>query len=654
MMNSKGVEIEKNRAKQKFYSEERESIVKKIKKNAKFWVVIALIICLISSVGASLVQTDGGNITYHDVTMVTDSGHELDALLLVPDSATTENPAPAIVVSHGWYNNREMQDLNYVEYARRGYVVISISMYGHGDSENLPSGTWWDDENNANGLYDAVKYLSRLPFVDSSRIGVTGHSNGAQACREAVLQDEDNLISAVLLVCNDAVYTVEDTKIAVYGSRRMYDPSKDTFYNMFGSRDVAIVACQYDEFFHSVFQPDGTNSAPRDYIHQNTAQSFLYFGQNPDGMEERQSYTYYHETIDGKDSIRAIFNPAITHPWAHFSKQVVSSSVDFFDQALDAPIKLDSNNQTWQWKAFFNALGLLGFFMFVIYCAIALTETRYFGELAADGEVEPLPAPTGKGKAWYWGGLSICVVFSLIWYSFTYSWCQTNRPAFFNQFAPFYIGLWSFACGLFTLLVLFIYYKCYGKKNGIDLVERGIKMSGRKLWKTIVLSVTVVAASYALVFISDYLFLTDYRLWCFATIRAFSASKFGVIAKYLIFWLVYYIALSIATNGFNFVKIGKKGWGSTAIQMFFVFIGPEIFIAAQYITFFKTGYMLCEQSSIGGSITGIWMYPIVFILPVATFICSKIYRKTKNPYIGGIVMGIIACIIACTNTLTLG
>ena len=35
-----------------------------------------------------------------------------------------------------------MQDLNYVEYARRGYVVISISMYGHGDSEIIPDGTW--------------------------------------------------------------------------------------------------------------------------------------------------------------------------------------------------------------------------------------------------------------------------------------------------------------------------------------------------------------------------------------------------------------------------------------------------------------------------------------------------------------------------------
>ena len=133
----------------------------KKQKSASFWVAIALILCLISSLGASMVQTGGGAIKYHDITMVTDSGHELDALLLVPKNATRENPAPAIVTSHGWYNNREMQDLNYVEYARRGYVVISISMYGHGDSEVIPDGTWWDAENNANGLYDAVKYIAR-------------------------------------------------------------------------------------------------------------------------------------------------------------------------------------------------------------------------------------------------------------------------------------------------------------------------------------------------------------------------------------------------------------------------------------------------------------------------------------------------------------
>ena len=271
-------------------------------KKAKFWLAIALILCLVSSVGASLFQTDFGRIEYHDLTFVTQSGHELDALLLVPENAAIDNPAPAIVVSHGWYNNREMQDLNYVEYARRGFVVLAISMYGHGDSEVIASNTWWDDENNANGLYDGVKYLASLPFVDASRIGVTGHSNGAMACREAVLQDAEGLIAAALLVSNDAVY---------------YDENGN-FYNQFGSRDAAIIACQYDEFFHRV-----NGNPPREYIHQVTAQSFLNFGIDPAEGEVRTANVFYQKEIDGQTAIRGIYNPAITHPWAHFSMDCV-------------------------------------------------------------------------------------------------------------------------------------------------------------------------------------------------------------------------------------------------------------------------------------------------------------------------------------------
>ncbi len=627
----------------------------KKKKDAKFWIAIALVICLISSVGAAIAQSAGGKIQYHDVTLVGDSGHELDALLLIPENATPETPAPAIVCSHGWYNNREMQDLNYVEYARRGFVVMSISMYGHGDSEPLPNGTWWDDENNANGLYDAVKYLTRLNVVDPSRIGITGHSNGAQACREAVFQDDDELIAAVLLVCNDAIYTVENTAIAGTGIRRRYNPYNDTYYNMFGDRDAGIVACKYDEFMHGVMKEDGEGYySPVEYIDHATAQSFLHFGKDPTGLEKRTSYTYYTEAVDGIEAIRAIFDPAITHPWAHFSKGVVENSVEFFDKALDAPIKLAPNDQLWQVKAAFNGLGLVGFMMFAIYLAIALSETKYFAAVKGKGPVEPLPAPTGKGKVWFYGGSIACVIFSLVWYSFTYTWCNNNRPAFLPQFATFYIGLWTLMCGLFMLLVLFVTYKSYSKQNGLDLAKRGVAISGARLWKTILLSLLVAAASYAIVFVSDWLFLTDYRLWCFATLRAFNPEKLSIILRYLPFWLVYYIVLSVATNGFNFMKMGKDGWGSTLLQMFFVFIGPEIYIFAQLIPFFTTGYMLCEISPIGASITAIWMYPIVLILPLAVFVCSKIYRATKNPYIGGIIMAILACTMSVTNTLTLG
>ncbi len=602
----------------------------KKRKSARFWVAVALILCLISSVGASLVQTSGGSIEYHDLTIVTDSGHELDALLLVPENATAETPAPAIVVSHGWYNNREMQDLNYVEYARRGYVVIAISMYGHGDSEVIASNTWWNDENNANGLYDAVKYLSRLPFVDADRIGVTGHSNGALACREAVLQDDEGLIAAALLVSNDAVY---------------YDENGE-FYNMFGSRDAAIVACQYDEFFHRVYSEDGSYSAPRDFLKQVTAQSFLYFGEDPAGLDAREAGVFYTQEIDGEEAIRAIYNPAITHPWAHFSKNVVAFSVNFFNQALGAPIELADSNQIWQWKAAFNAVGVVGFFMFVVFCALAMLDTPYFSSLKSETEVLPRPAFTGKSKRSYWITQIASVLFSIIAYfvAFIVGYAVWQSK-FWSQGSSRIIGLWSLLCGLFTLLML----RVSNKKGSIDKVERGIRIGWAKLGKTIVLAVTVVCASFALVFLSDYLFLTDFRLWCFVTIRAFSANHLTMILRFVPFWLVYYIAMSLAGNCYNYVEMGKKSWVSVALQMFFVFIGPEIMVVVQYITFYSTGYMVLDQLT---GIMGIWLYPILVILPLSSWICHKIYKKTNNPYIGGIIMGIIACTLAVTNTLT--
>ena len=85
--------------------------------------------------------------------------------------------------------------------------------------------------------------------------------------------------------------------------------------------------------------------------------------------------------------------------------------------------------------------------------------------------------------------------------------------------------------------------------------------------------------------------------------------------------------------------------------MFFVFLGPELMIAIQYIKFFTTGYMVLDNIT---GIMGIWLFPIVLILPLAAFACHKIYKRTGNPYIGGIIMGIIACLLTVTNTLTAG
>ena len=268
-------------------------------------------------VGSSLVQISFGKVTIKDLRWETPSGHMLSALLLVPDGATEENPAPAIITSHGWYNNREMQDLNYVEYARRGYVVMSIDMYGHGNSDIVQTTEW---PKRGTGMYDAVELVAALPYVDSSRIGVTGHSNGARAANWSVLEDDRNdeqLISAVLLVANDAMYSSDENE-PIYWKMRT---GEEEYTNRYGNRDVGIIAAQYDEFFFRSNLPDGSHTVPRDYITTEYAQSFLNFGIDPkDGGETRTGNTIYKQEINGKTVSRVIYTPNQIHPWNHFSK----------------------------------------------------------------------------------------------------------------------------------------------------------------------------------------------------------------------------------------------------------------------------------------------------------------------------------------------
>lgn len=601
---------------------------------------IALALLLVSCIGASLVQTDFGSVTIKDLRWETGSGHQMSALLLVPDSATVEDPAPAIVCSHGWLNNREMQDLNYVEYARRGFVVMSIDMYGHGNSEDIANNSWWKPENNANGMYDAVKLMASLPYVDASRIGVTGHSNGALASRTAVLLDNEadtRLIAAALLVSNDAVYTDDET---------------GAYINMFQGRDAGIVACQYDEFFHRVPQADGSYSPPREFIHQSTAQSFLYFGTDPAGQPEREAYTMYREDMDGEDAIRVIYNPPMIHPWAHFSGSVVSNSVEFFNAALGAPHMLPGSNQTWQWKTAFNTLGIVGFFLFLVGFILCMLDTRFFSELKAAEPPVPAVLSGKKGKAWLWGGLVAGTVFSAVMFIVANVVGMVFRPAFFKQMAPFNIALWSALCGLFTLLTIFLSYRFYGRKEGgVDLKAVGVSIGGRRLGKTILLGVAAAAATYFTVFAADYFFKTDFRLWCL-TFKAFPLSKLLEAVKYLPLFLIYYVLNSVANNCFNYVKLGKREWVNTAVVTLFNALSSLVLLAWMYIPFFISGYHPLE--ALGGTILGIWLFPIVVVLAVFAVVSRVIYKATKNPYVAGIAMAIIVTIMSCTNTLTLG
>ena len=58
---------------------------------------IALVPVLISMVGVSLVQTNFGHVNVKEMYWETEAGIGISATLYVPDNASVENPAPAVV-----------------------------------------------------------------------------------------------------------------------------------------------------------------------------------------------------------------------------------------------------------------------------------------------------------------------------------------------------------------------------------------------------------------------------------------------------------------------------------------------------------------------------------------------------------------------------
>jgi pimeloyl-ACP methyl ester carboxylesterase len=603
-----------------------------LRKNS-FWLALSLVLMLLSGIVASLVQTGAGTVAVKDMRWETPSGQMISALMFKPNSVTEDNKAPAIIVSHGWWNNREMQDANYVELARRGYVVVSIDMYGHGNSSYLRN----DDLTlGGTGMYDVVKLVADLPYVESDKIGISGHSNGARAANFSVALDnaaDEQLIDAVFLVDNDPVYTDAD----------------GAYTNIYGSRDVGLVADQYDEFFFRSYSAEGAVlTPPRDYITTPNAQSFLNFGIDPAEGEERTAGEYYTEG----GASRVVYTPAQTHPWGTISKQTVADQIDFWEDAFGAPTPISAETQVWQWKEFFTTLGLIGFGIFLVAFARALLGTRAFAALKLEAP-KAITATSRKGLAWFWGGLAVSALFS----GWSYIWLSQQSimggiafnavPTIFTQGAVFFIATWAALNGVAGLIIMIVSYLLFGKKNGLDLRAAGVFPGWKKFFHGIGLGAVVVAAAFGIVFVLDYFFKSDFRFWVIA-VKAFDADKLWIALLYVPFFLLYFFVNSVAINGFNRFTLRGKEWLNTLVLALANSLAPIVLVVVQYVTFFVTGYTV---DGFGG-IFSIWLFPVIVILAVSAVISRKIYRATGNPYIGGFINAAVVTIISVTNTLT--
>lgn len=257
--------------------------------------------------------------------------------------------------------------------------------------------------------------------------------------------------------------------------------------------------------------------------------------------------------------------------------------------------------------------------------------------------------PKRSGKIWFFGLMLLSILFSGVSYLFVMRNIYSITTDLFPQTASLSIGVWSAACGIFSIFLMAIFYWFYGKKQGLSLHASGVIISLKKVGKTMLLAVMVVACAFGLVFFAEYFFKADFRLWTLA-IKTFQADKVLIALRFLPFFLLYYVMNSVSINCFNYNKIGGE-IGNAIILGLANSIAPIFIVTIQYIGFYNTGRPFFGLTE-GERILAIWLFPVIVILFITAIISRIIYKKTGNPYLAGLINAMVVVMITCSNTFT--
>ena len=345
-------------------------------KVAVIFLIVCILVIFLSSFIASAIQSNGWSIEVTDLrdaenegTAISLTGEETEingkvvsGILFKPKDATADNPLPAVVLTHGYLNNREMQLQNAIELARRGFVVLTVDREGHGNYEN-------SGEQSAmmatSGLYDSVKYLYNMDYVDKDKIGISGHSMGGMTTAMTLLQDMQlGLVSAGLI------------------------QAWSTFMGAGADVDVGMLKAQDDEFFFTTNEgEDGTIS--REYLSTRAAKTFIGNTELEGDVVSGAIYVNGQavETTGGQETegaFRVVYEISGVHPQNHCSVEGANAVVNFFYNAFGTPNGyeyISEGNQVWWVKEAFSLIGMIGFFALIFPLVSLLLTTPVFRSL---------------------------------------------------------------------------------------------------------------------------------------------------------------------------------------------------------------------------------------------------------------------------------
>ena len=555
-----------------------------MKKARTKWAVLLAVFLLTAVLFLSFahrIQTDGGNIAVTEGVIDAYRGENgeqhlgmMTYKLYTPKTATPEHKAPGVLLLHGYQNDRETNAAYAIELARRGVVVLSLDEYGHGFSEpglkergyvnhtvkvnygeesveagtfkqvgstvryrvlmNFSNLTFFNDyyskDDDGNAIWDsscggaaAYAVLATMDIVDSTRLGISGHSMGTWAgwSVAAAFAGTEYEPRATVLQCGELF------RDSVYDTDRIH------FNN------VLLLQAKWDEFsyfrdYKRVVNDDLLTSDLRCEFLGTTADKAAWdttFGSFPDGSARRMELLYTNHRLT-------------TH-----NARGLAVALDWFREAFGAEsmTDLDPADQIAMTKEWLVLLAMFCTLLALVPLTELLLSIPFFTSI-----VQPLPPKAGiKPKGKWWRGAVITMLIA----GFTYPFMtQLGHALLPLPEGIFRMTVGNGFIGWYSLLILVMAVTSWigwrkAKKTetfdgwygmGLGTAETPNKIGWKLLGKSCLLVLCLLGMVYGVTALAEALYLLDLRfIWPF--FKIFTWARLGQFCVYIPLFALFFL-----------------------------------------------------------------------------------------------------------------
>lgn len=606
---------------------------------------------------ASCIERDFGRVTVEQIRIPIVTNNQIEthipAKLYIPVNATSSDPAPAVLLLHGYQNDKDTSAAYALELARRGIVALSMDEFGHGESPLGMRNKGYDlsksgpnrfkmfmsftslNQSGTAGIIDssmggtaAFRWLKTQEYVLPDRIGITGHSLGTWSTYTVAAENPEH--AALVIQCGEPMGPVFASDGSV------------TYKN------VLLLQAKYDEFdYFRDYQPVTENLNQTELRYKTFA-----------GQEGPIQWDATYGDFSAGTARRMEYLNTVHRGVTHHAKGM-AAAMAWFTTALHVETPLAPDNLVFMTRELLAGLALVTALISLMPLFSLLVRCPFFSGIAG-----PLPDRYIAPKKSWWNMTLVSILLSALLYPFVTQLGHGLFPYPENIFKTLMAGGLILWLDFLFVIAFFLFRRWYkkgeGKKHGVTMYDMGVSFDREKtvlnwriIGKTVLLSGILFGYLYVLT-AAGYRFLnTDLRfIWPF--LRPFSNGRFLQFLLYLPFFLLFFLF----NGGIRlFGQMRLKEYSSPAVTQLawwaksvLVMLGGLVLVTLfEYVPFvlgFGTGWAVIGLTLFDGP----FMSALVLIFPqffVLFFLATYFYRKTGKVYLGSLITALVVSWITC-------